>query len=97
MVAQTLKGPVSLPRNLGPRAKRSLLTAEEQSVLCALELAPTASRNAFEHEILALGAQILSWDETGRVLTLRVAASELAQIARMKGVVYIEKGERYTR
>jgi len=71
--------------------------AAEERVLCTLELAPTAKREVLESELQAIGARIFTWDETGRVVTLEAPASELAEIAGAKGIVYLETAERYTR
>lgn len=96
MAAQIARKSTRLPRNLGPKAKRSLLTAAGGTVRCTVEIASAARRDVLEGALQTLGAHILSWDKVGRTVTLEAPVSRLAEIAGTRGIVYIDTADRYT-
>lgn len=85
-----------LPSNLSPRAKRLLLTADEQQHVRALvQIAPTADARELEHRIAELGGSIDSWMPDTSLISLDVPAARLGELAGIDGVVYVETGEAY--
>lgn len=86
-----------LPRNLSPRAKKSLLTATGDEVVRVLvQVAPIADDDALEQQIVEVGGTVGSRIGETRQLTVDLPARRLGELADLDGVVYVETGEPYS-
>ncbi|MDJ0608845.1 MAG: hypothetical protein QNJ67_07690 [Kiloniellales bacterium] len=86
-----------LPRNLGPRVKRELLTAPADSTLiCAAELSPKVSGEQLEAKMVEFGGKVRSHSADARLITIEIPAARLRDLAAMQGVVYVELAQTYT-
>lgn len=85
-----------LPSNLSPKAKKLLLTADEQQhVRVLLQLAPTADTDSVASRIAEIDGTIDSWMHDTGLLSLDVPAARLGDLAGIDGVVYVETAEVY--
>jgi hypothetical protein len=90
--------PERLPRKLGPKARKWLMTADAGDVVRAMaEVGPAADPAELRDGVTALGGVVRSWSPESRLLVVEIPAAGLAELAGLAGVVSVETAERYRR
>lgn len=80
---------------LDPRLRKLLLAPTDRPIRVLVEIAPAVDRASLQDAFQRAGAKIHSWSGEGRVVTLEIAPSGIAELSSMSDVVYIEAAERY--
>lgn len=92
------EAPARLPRALSVRAKKRVLEGVgKEPVRCQVSVAANVDPTKIRAHLDALGAEILSWSAETNLLTLTLPSERLVELARSRGVTYVELGSRYSR
>ena len=78
-----------------PRVRRLMLVPDAGSLRVFLEIAPDSDRAALDAALHEAGASIVSWSNDGRVITAEIPRSQLAQIAALRDVTYVEASDHW--
>ena len=89
---------MSLPSNLGPRARRSIIADQPgRPWTVSSRWRPRPRPGRWPTNCARLGATVHSRDPTTRLWSIGVPAGQLASVAALTGVVYVDCGERFSR
>ena len=81
---------------LGPSAKKLLLRATaDERVSSLVQVAAAVEPEAFRREVERAGGTVRSWLAETNVVTVEIGARQLAVLAGLPGVVYVEAAQAY--
>jgi hypothetical protein len=79
-------------QKLSPQARKALVAAQAGPVQALVELAPGASPATLAEPLGRLCADVVSWSAATRLLTLRIDAPRLGDLALLREVTYVQVG-----
>jgi hypothetical protein len=85
-----------MPTKLSPKIRRTIHSSPEGTMVRGLlQVSPSANPPALRRRLESLGAEIQSWPEHGRTMTVCIPTSSLIELGDVDEVVYVEGGDRY--
>lgn len=89
---------MKLSGKFSPKLRRiiSSCPAGNNVVRGLLQVAPSANASALRVRLESMGAEIQSWPDHGRLVTVLMPTSRLLELGDVDEVVYVEGGDRYS-
>jgi hypothetical protein len=80
-----------------PRLRRIIsATKGDNFVRGLLQVSPSANTARLRVRLESIGAEIQSWPDHSRLITIRIPSSKLAELQNVDEIVYVEGGDRYS-
>jgi hypothetical protein len=86
-----------LPRRLGPRARYRLIRAgSDEQVRTLVKTAGVPDSDDLFRRVAALGGTVRSWDRETGLLTVDLPAVQLANVAELDGVAFVDAEDSFS-